>query len=163
MKNHGKINRQKGHNAERYCRKVFIDLGFEDCITTRMGSKYYDDSKIDLMNLPFNVQIKAGFQRNMNPAKVLQEMNMAIQKSKLPKEVKEYVSFLIFIKQVGPGNKKQIEDEVVYLPLDFYKTIRNDFPYLYPFSISTYKKDYIVIGIPLHFFKQILQKYYINE
>lgn len=162
MKNIGKINRQKGHNAERYCRKIFIELGFKDCITTRMGSKYYDDSKIDLMNLPFNIQIKAGFQKAMNPAKVLLEMQEAILKSKLPIEIKQYENFIIFIKQVGPGNKRQIEDELVYMTESFFKNIRNDFPYIYPATEFEYKKTNKVIGIPLHFFKQIITKYYAN-
>ena len=38
-----------------------------------------------------NKCIKLGFQRNMNPAKVLLEMEEAISKSKLPKEEKNKV------------------------------------------------------------------------
>ena len=163
MKPIGSINRRKGHNAERYCRKEFIELGFEDCITSRMGSKYYDDSKIDLMNLPINVQVKAGFQRNINPAKVLLEMEEAISKSKLPKEEKNKVSVLIFIKQVGPGNKRKIEDELVYMWSNVFDYFRNEFPYLYSHKIAEYKKTKTAIGIPFYHFKQIILKFYKNE
>ena len=123
----------------------------------------YDDSKIDLMNLPINVQVKAGFQRNMNPAKVLLEMEEAISKSKLPKKEKNKVSVLIFIKQVGPGNKRKIEDELVYMWSNVFDYFRNEFPYLYSHKIAEYKKTKIAIGIPFYHFKQIILKFYKNE
>ncbi len=55
----GNRNRQKGHDYEREIRLNFIGLGFEECMTSRYASTYYDDSKIDLVNTGcFHVQCK---------------------------------------------------------------------------------------------------------
>jgi len=64
-------NKRKGSNAERDYAKRFRELGFERCITSREGSKLYDNSGIDLLNIPFNLQIKAGVQRGINYSKEL--------------------------------------------------------------------------------------------
>lgn len=52
-------NRTKGHNFERYLAKVFRDLGFTYCKTSRQASRILDDSKVDLAFIPYNVQAKA--------------------------------------------------------------------------------------------------------
>jgi hypothetical protein len=59
-------NKRKGSNAERDYAKRFRELGFLRCITSREGSKLYDNSGIDLLYIPFNLQIKAGVQRGIN-------------------------------------------------------------------------------------------------
>lgn len=64
-------NKRKGSNAEREYAKLFRDLGFKRCITSREGSKLYDNSGIDLLYIPFNIQIKAGVQRGINYSKEL--------------------------------------------------------------------------------------------
>ena len=58
----GSTNKRKGHNAERYYCNLFKELGFEFCTTARLASRLYDNAKIDLVNLPYNLQIKAGVQ-----------------------------------------------------------------------------------------------------
>lgn len=56
-----KINtRAKGHTLERKLVKIFKDLGYEKCSTSRYESKKLDDEKVDLCNTaPFYVQAKA--------------------------------------------------------------------------------------------------------
>src|SRR6476620_4942862 len=55
-----KINaRSKGHGYERALVKLFKELGFEGCTTSRLSSKALDDAKVDLYGLPINVQAKA--------------------------------------------------------------------------------------------------------
>jgi hypothetical protein len=58
-----KINsRNKGHTAEvKYARVFREELGFGKCKTSRQASRLLDDSKVDLANIPFNVQIKKGY------------------------------------------------------------------------------------------------------
>ncbi len=55
-----KINgRTKGHSYERALVKLFKELGFSACTTSRLSSKALDDAKVDLFGLPINVQAKA--------------------------------------------------------------------------------------------------------
>jgi uncharacterized protein YmfQ (DUF2313 family) len=79
----GHTNKTKGSNAERYYAKVFQDLGFDKCVTSRYGSRVHDDAAIDLINVPFNVQIKAGKQKGLNPVSVLSDIKERI-KEKFP-------------------------------------------------------------------------------
>ena len=51
----GTNNKRKGSNAERFYAKIFRDLGFDKCITSRQGSRLHDNAGIDLMFLPYNI------------------------------------------------------------------------------------------------------------
>ena len=60
VKKKKKINgRTKGHSYERALVKIFKELGFSTCTTSRLSSKALDDAKVDLFGLPLNVQAKA--------------------------------------------------------------------------------------------------------
>ena len=92
----GVQNKRKGSNAERLYAKIFREVfGFKFCKTSRFASRVHDDAGIDLMYLPFNVQIKAGKQKGLNPIKELKNMENKIKElfppnspeSKLPKIV----------------------------------------------------------------------------
>lgn len=52
-------SRNKGNTYERRLVKIFKELGFEGCTTSRLSSKALDDAKVDLYGLPLNVQAKA--------------------------------------------------------------------------------------------------------
>jgi hypothetical protein len=56
-------SRTKGHTAEREFAKRFKELGFSFCKTARLASTLTDYSRIDLWGLPFNVQIKSGYEK----------------------------------------------------------------------------------------------------
>lgn len=121
--NSGKACRRMGHNAERYYAKIFRELGFDRCITSRQGSKMYDDAGIDLMMLPFNVQIKAGKQRGFNPKFTLQDMKEKIHKT-FPESdpVCQRPNIVILKKETGKGKKRTPEDELVTMNFnDFVK------------------------------------------
>lgn len=52
-------SRSVGHTYERSLRKEFIELGWEDCQTSRYASKATDDLMVDFVNTkPFNIQAK---------------------------------------------------------------------------------------------------------
>lgn len=124
-KSQGSRNRTLGHNAERFYAKLFKELGFSHCVTARYGSRIHDDAGIDLINLPFNVQIKAGKQRAMNPSKVLSYMKERI-KELFPKTAPEHdmVNITIHRKDVGRGKKRQEFDDIVHISFkDFNKLI----------------------------------------
>jgi len=115
-------NRNKGHNAERYYRSEFIKLGYVSCLTARYGSRYMDDLGIDLMHLPFNVQVKAGKLTSMNPPKLLAELKKRIANSSLVEEVKNYPLLLLHKLDAGRGKKRQDYHEIVsMLGEDFSK------------------------------------------
>lgn len=56
-----KINaRAKGHTFERKLMKMFQELGWTKCRTSRNESRARDDQKVDLCHTaPFNIQAKA--------------------------------------------------------------------------------------------------------
>lgn len=55
----GKKARRKGHNYERTVVKYFKNLGFSQAKTSRLGSRLLDSAKVDICDIPFNVQCKA--------------------------------------------------------------------------------------------------------
>ena len=120
----GSRNRAKGHSAERLYTKLFKEFGFSACVTARYGSKIHDDVGIDIINLPFNVQVKAGKQRSMNPTIILSKMKEKIETSVLESE-HDKVNIIIHKKEVGKGKKRTEFDELVHLSFkDFIKLIK---------------------------------------
>jgi len=118
-------NRTKGHNAERQYRNEFVELGYEYCVTSRYGSRQHDDCGIDLINLPFNVQIKAGYARGLNYSKVLRNVKEMVSIN-FPDDAKEHTNptFIIHKKDVGKGRKTTEFDELVVMTKeDFLKLI----------------------------------------
>jgi hypothetical protein len=52
-------SRAIGHQYERQLRLEFIELGWEDCQTSRYASRATDDANVDFINTPpFNIQAK---------------------------------------------------------------------------------------------------------
>ena len=122
----GKINRTKGHNAERYYAKIFRNLGFDKVQTSRYGSRLHDDAGVDLINLPINVQIKAGKQRGLNIINTIQYTKDRIKKL-LPKEALEqnYPTILIHKRDTGKGKHKTELHEIVSMSFkDFIKILK---------------------------------------
>lgn len=122
----GKTNKRKGSNAEREYAEKFRQLGFENCKTARQGAKMLDDCGIDLIFIPFNVQIKAGLQQGLRPHKVLEYMKNRINEV-LPKYSVEHnlPKILIHKRQVGPGNKRDEFSDIVSMTFeDFSKIVK---------------------------------------
>lgn len=125
-KNYGKTNKRKGSDAERYYAKIFRDiLGYTHCKTARFGSKLHDDAGIDLIFIPYNIQIKAGKQLGLNPAKELELMKNKMLES-FPEHSSEhnFPKIVLHKKEVGPGKKRTEFDEIVSMTFsDFLKII----------------------------------------
>lgn len=118
-------NKTKGSDAERWYAKIFREvLGFTHCKTARYGSRLHDDAGIDLINLPMNVQVKAGHQRGMNPGKVITYMQEQIVKS-FPPIAPEHknVNIVIHKRHVGAGKKRTSTDEMVHLTFEDFCTL----------------------------------------
>lgn len=122
----GSRNRTKGHNAERYYAKIFKDLGYSHCVTSRYGSRLHDDAGIDLINLPINVQIKAGSQRGMNVGQTLKEIKERLSKM-FPENSVENTEPLILIhrKDVSRGKKREDTDDIVSMTFDDFLKLFN--------------------------------------
>jgi len=122
MTTNGTKNRVKGHSAERYYAHIFRQLGFPFCKTAREGSRLHDNAKIDLVFIPYNIQIKAGKQRHLNAGKELLSMNGAIKSFFPPNsEVHKQPCLLLHKKEVGQGNKRTINDEIIYMSMTQFK------------------------------------------
>jgi hypothetical protein len=75
-------SRTKGHVAEQQYAIKFRELGYPFCRTTRESSRLHDACKIDLHGIPFNVQIKCGFERNRpNAQAIFTEMRTLMKKN----------------------------------------------------------------------------------
>lgn len=121
-------NRNKGHNAERLYAKIFRDLGYTYCKTTRESSRLLDKCKVDLDGLPFLIQIKAGKQKALNPSKILCEMTENL-KINFPKEdlIHAKPKILIHHKQGIQGKTRNEYDNLVVMTFEtFLKLIKNE-------------------------------------
>lgn len=120
----GKTNRNKGNTAERIYAEIFRNLGFTFCKTTRQESRLHDSCGIDLTNLPFNVQIKAGYDRGLNIKEVLKYTKTKISELLPPnKEEHNMPTILIHRKTVGRGHKREELDDLVYMSFEDFKKI----------------------------------------
>jgi hypothetical protein len=116
-------NRRKGIRIEQIYAKRFRDEGFVDCITSREGSKYYDDAGVDFLNLPVLVQCKAGYAKGINYVTLLE--TLGIKKRKLPKHEHNKPTCILHIKDVGKGRKRQPEHNLIVMTLDdFFKLLK---------------------------------------
>ena len=133
----GATNKRKGSYAERYYANFFKSLGYSFCKTSRFASKQHDNAKIDLMFIPFNIQVKAGKQKGLNPSKELHTMNSAI-KAMFPTEdiVHNKPCLLIHYRQGTSGVKRKPEDEMLYMSLQQFESFKEEFEGL----TFTYKK-----------------------
>ena len=156
----GATNKRKGSNAERYYAKFFRDLGYEHCQTSRFSSKQHDNAKIDLMYVPFNIQIKAGVQKGMNPGKELFAMKSSIERM-FPKgeDVHSKPCVLFHFKQGEKGLKRTPEMELVYMSLiqfDVFRSQNRDLEYLcmkeFKFDLNSEFKT--IVGMTLEHFKE---------
>jgi hypothetical protein len=153
-------SRDKGHRAERLYAKIFRDLGFIKCMTSRFGSRFHDNCKIDLLNLPFNVQIKAGKQKGLNPAKELWLMRKSVNENFREDSVEvSNFDFMLQRKEVVDKNAgRQDKDDIVHFTfsvfndnVDFFNSInvekhckrRKNLPEFYDCIYSITFKDFI--------------------
>jgi hypothetical protein len=120
----GATNKTKGSNAERFYAEKFRELGFDKCVTSRYGSRIHDDAAIDLINVPFNVQIKAGKQVGLKSEKVLSDIKTRIV-DKFPNHAPEHTlpCILIHKKEVGRGKKRSELDELVTMSFEDFSNI----------------------------------------
>lgn len=161
-------NRSKGNRVEIFYRNVFRDLGFKHCVTSRFGSKIADHAKIDLINIPFNIQIKAGVQKCLSPAKELQLMEDKLTELFPPgEEIHTKPKFLIHKKQLGTG--KNYSSELVYMSKKQFDSYLLKGAEISDFKLKVANKNFnpdsefkvlVVIDFGI-FIKEIVKKFYL--
>jgi hypothetical protein len=110
-------SRDKGHRFERDLCKLFREKYPKVC-TSRASSRALDECKIDLNNLPFNIQAKNGYENKIFDFKKLKDISYNLLKEKFEGVLlKEYLNkpFLLIHK------KKNIT--TVTLELDSFKKL----------------------------------------
>jgi len=165
----GKTNKNKGSAAERYYRTQFRELGFSFCETARFASKLHDNAKIDLIHIPFNIQIKAGVQRGLSAGKELFFLESSMRAMFPPgDEVFTKPCLLIHYRQGIPGRKRLIDDEMVYMSLKQFKLFKEMSPEFEYAHIKEYKFDLnsefkTIVGVTFQYFREeIILKHYIS-
>ena len=114
-------NRDFGARVERTYRTKFIDLGFSFCKTTRQASRLLDDCKVDLMNLPINVQVKGGKSYDtMNASEILSEMSEALVQN-YPPDHQYHKQLGVIIHHRRARGRRKDYDTLVYMTLDDFK------------------------------------------
>ena len=167
MNSQGAKNKRKGSNCERKYRLIFRELGFSKCETSRYASTLYDACKIDLVNIPLNLQIKAGKQKNMNPGKELFLMFNAINE-KLDSSVLRKPCFLLHEMEVGSGIKRTEKDTRIYFSLkqfNEFKDINKELIYdeLKIFKAKLNSEFKSIIYISFNYFKTNILPIIINN
>lgn len=112
-------NRTKGHNFERYLAKLFRELGYTFCKTSRQASRLLDDSKVDLAFIPYNVQAKA-VKANINYQELLRSMDEALVKNFPPNDPQQNYPKIIFHKK----GRKKYESVVIMEEKEFIKLLK---------------------------------------
>jgi hypothetical protein len=165
----GKINKMMGSEAEIMYSLFFKDLGFRNCIPSRHVSAKHDNAKIDLMNIPFNVQVKAGKQTNMNPGKELLSMQHCID---LMFDDDDAIilkpNILIHYITVDKDKERLPEHEIVYMSLqqyDYWRSMGSKLEYLgireFRFELNSEFKTIVCVTLEV-FKKEIIIKHYQN-
>jgi hypothetical protein len=165
----GATNKRKGSTAERHYAKFFRELGFTFCETSRFVSKKHDNAKIDLMYIPFNLQIKAGIQKNMNPGKELFMMATSIAGMfPLEDDVHNRPCILFHYKQGKPGSRRTPDMEMVYMSMTQFLAFQEKSPELTVLSLKEFKFDLdsefkTIVGMTLdHFKSEVILKQYVT-
>ena len=165
----GKTNKMMGSRAEIMYADFFQRLGFRMCYPSRHISKKHDNAKIDLMNIPFNVQVKAGRQANMNPGKELLSMQHCIGLM-FPSgdEITLKPSILLHYLTVEKGKERLPEHEIVYMSLqqyDYWRSKGSKMDYLglkeFKFELNSEFKTIVCVTLEV-FTKEIIIKHYQN-
>lgn len=118
----GKRARRKGHNYERSIVKVFRDLGYDEAKTSRLGSRLLDSAKVDICDIPFNVQCKA-VEANINYVNLTGEITTEIAKL-VPK--RKDLPILIFHKKDRQTTVAMTLEEFIKL-VKILKTKHSDY------------------------------------
>lgn len=113
--NLGKRNRNSGHTYERKWAKIYRDLGYTYCKTSRQASRLLDNSKVDLSFIPFNHQCKK-VKAKINYFELLKEIEAALKSNYPPEDLQ--LTYPIII-----SHYKDRNEEIVVMTAESYINI----------------------------------------
>lgn len=118
-----KVNvRRKGHSYERDLVLIFKALGFENVKTSRYASKLLDDCKVDLANIPLNIQAKSGYWNNRpKPEIIFKEMRAHLESNFPPGNPQRDYPKVLFHKLDGQQNEHQLVVMMFHEWMEIYK------------------------------------------
>ena len=122
----GKKNKTKGNVAERYYRDQFRDIGYDKCVTARLGSRLHDNAGIDLVLVPYNVQVKVGEQKGLNPRGELISMYTKMRELFLDNSHEFNLPKLVIHKRYAEGTKRTEFDEIVTMTFKDFKSMAQE-------------------------------------
>lgn len=123
-----KNGRGKGHNYERDLVLIFKSLGFDKCATSRYASRMLDDCKVDLANIPLNVQAKNGYWNNRpKPEVIFKEMKAHLDSNFPPGNPQRDYPKILFHKLDGFADEHQLATMMIKDWVEIYK---NNLAYL---------------------------------
>lgn len=144
----GRTNKQMGSRIERLYVKIFKGLGYSFCASSRLKSRALDNAKIDLADIPYNIQIKAGKQQGMNPGKELMLMYMATKEIFPPDNAVHSKPFLLIHHRLVSSSERMIEglssrraeeESLVYMTIAQFQEFTSRYPHLTYSKIKEYK------------------------
>lgn len=117
----GKRNKTKGSVAERYYRDQFREIGYDKCVTARLGSRLHDSAGIDLVLLPYNVQVKVGEQKGLKPRSELIYMDNKMKEYFPSNSTEFYYPKLVIHKRYAEKGRRTEFDEIVSMTFKDFK------------------------------------------
>ncbi len=123
MEDIGRINKNKGKETEDYYAEIFRKNGFPNCKVSDKKDKIFDNAGIDLIGLPFNVQIKAGKHKNMNISYVLHDITSRIKTMLGDRTASFLPVILIHKKDVAIERNRNDFDEIVSMSFKDFLTL----------------------------------------
>lgn len=103
--NLGKKNRNSGHAYERKWAKIYRDLGYDFCKTSRQASRLLDNSKVDLSFIPMNHQCKK-VKAKINYIELIKEIEAAL-KANYPPDDKQ-LTYPIIVSHYRDRNEELV-------------------------------------------------------
>jgi hypothetical protein len=162
----GSTNSRKGHRAENSYARTFRDLGFSKCTTSRIGSKFHDSLKIDLIGIPFNLQIKAGRCKNLSVGKELFLMDSCIKANFEPTHEDYNKPRLLLHRYDCMGVRKRVpEMELIFMSKNQFEIFKEMNPDLEYRSIKESKYEtksefkYLVSMTFQYFIEEVVSQY----
>ena len=128
-------SRNKGNDCERKYARIFREeFNFNFCKTSRQASRLLDDSKVDLANIPLNVQVKKGYWNvRPKPDQVFKQMRDCL-KDNFPPEDKVHSNPKVLIHELDGRQDENIlvtmmwkDWKVIYKNhLEYIKLVEDD-------------------------------------
>jgi hypothetical protein len=124
----GKRSKQRGNAAETYIVNMLkeLDSAFAHAITTRWSSTILDNCAIDINNVPFRLQLKAGEHTGINHMELIRYMDNQCREL-LPPDSPWFntIRAVIHLRIIGAGNRRdEFHDDVTLTLKDFLTLIK---------------------------------------